>query len=249
MSFANLLPRAPWTPPYSPATQYSQPAQHSPATQRSQSAQYPQPAQPASRNDQPSRPYSKRQAARASQPMAQPAAAEQVAPLPEQGQGTMALVLRRNSPSVYSLLPLPRYEQHSAQRPPVAKRGRPLRPADALARQLEGRCAGVAIAYLEIMSARRSRQQLAQWVSADCFHRLLPFFPKNPRQVRKEMLLTLPPVLLRVRAQRVHEELYEAVALLRCADKVRVVTMQMRLIYGTWLITSIEQPQSRVDED
>lgn len=225
MSFANLLPRAPWTPPRS------------------------QPAQPASRNDQPARPYSKRQAARTSESTAQPAVAEQVAPLPEQGQGTMALVLRRNSPSVYSLLPLPRYEQHSAQRPPAALRGRPLRPADALARQLEGRCAGVAIAYLEIMSARRSRQQLAQWVSADCFHRLLPFFPKNPRQVRKEMLLTLPPVLLRVRAQRVHEELYEAVALLRCADKVRVVTMQMRLIYGTWLITSIEQPQSRVDED
>ena len=225
MSFAHLLPRAPWTPPRS------------------------QPAQPASRNDQPSRPYSKRQAARTSQPVAQPVIAEQIAPLPEQGQGTMALVQRRNSASVYSLLPLPRYEQHSAQRPPAALRGRPLRPADALARQLEGRCAGVAIAYLEIMSARRSRQQLAQWVSADCFHRLLPFFPKNPRQVRKEMLLTLPPVLLRVRAQRVHEELYEAVALLRCADKVRVVTMQMRLIYGTWLITSIEQPQSRVDED
>lgn len=235
MSFANLLPRAPWTPPHSPAMQYSQ------------SAQYPQTAQPASRNDQPVGPYSKRQAAGTSQ--AQPATAEQVAPLPEQGQGTMALVLRRNSPSVYSLLPLPRYEQHSAQRPPVARRGRPLRPADALARQLEGRCAGVAIAYLEIMSARRSRQQLAQWVSADCFHRLLPFFPKNPRQVRKEMLLTLPPVLLRVRAQKVHEELYEAVALLRCADKVRVVTMQMRLIHGMWLITSIEQPQSRVDED
>ena len=225
MSFAHLLPRAPWTPPRS------------------------QPAQPASRNDQPSRPYSKRQAARTSQPVAQPVIAEQIAPLPEQGQGTMALVQRRNSASVYSLLPLPRYEQHSAQRPPAALRGRPLRPADALARQLEGRCAGVAIAYLEIMSARRSRQQLAQWVSADCFHRLLPLFPKNPRQVRKEMLLTLPPVLLRVRAQRVHEELYEAVALLRCADKVRVVTMQMRLIYGTWLITSIEQPQSRVDED
>ena len=225
MSFANLLPRAPWTPPHAPVTQS------------------------ASRNDQPSRPYSKRQAARACQPVAQPAAAEQIAPLPEQARGTMALVQRQNSPSVYSLLPLPRYEQHSAQRPPAALRGRPLRPADALARQLEGRCAGVAIAYLEIMSARRSRQQLAQWVSADCFHRLLPFFPKNPRQVRKEMLLTLPPVLLRVRAQRVHEELYEAVALLRCADKVRVVTMQMRLIYGTWLITSIEQPQSRVDED
>ena len=221
MSFANLLPRAPWTPPHSPATQHSQPVS----------------------------PYSKRQEARASQPAAQPVAAEQAAPLPEQGQGTMALVQRRNSSSVYSLLPLPRYEQHSAQRPPVARRGRPLRPADALARQLEGRCAGVAIAYLEIMSARRSRQQLAQWVSADCFHRLLPFFPKNPRQVRKEMLLTLPPALLRVRAQKVHEELYEAVALLRCADKVRVVTMQMRLIYGTWLITSIEQPQSRVDED
>lgn len=229
MSFANLLPRAPWTPPRS------------------------QPAQPASRNDQPTHPYSKRQAAHTSQSVAQsvaqPAVAKQVAPLPEQGQGTMALVLRRNSSAVYSLLPLPRYEQHSAQRPSVAKRGRPLRPADALARQLEGRCAGVAIAYLEIMSARRSRQQLAQWVSADCFHRLLPFFPKNPRQVRKEMLLTLPPVLLRVRAQRVHEELYEVVALLRCADKVRVVTMQMRLIYGTWLITSIEQPQSRTNED
>lgn len=224
MSFANLLPRAPWTPPRS------------------------QPAQPASRNGQPARPYSKRQAARTSESTAQPAVAEQVAPLPEQGQGTMALVLRRNSSSVYSLLPLPRYEQHSAQRPPAALRGRPLRPADALARQLEGRCAGVAIAYLEIMSARRSRQQLAQWVSADCFHRLLPFFPKNPRQVRKEMLLTLPPVLLRVRAQKVHEELYEVVALLRCADKVRVVTMQMRLIYGTWLVTSIEQPQSRADE-
>ena len=225
MSFANLLPRAPWTPPHAPV------------------------AQSASRNDQPLSPYSKRQEARASQPAAQPVAAEQAAPLPEQGQGTMALVQRRNSSSVYSLLPLPRYEQHSAQRPPAALRGRPLRPADALARQLEGRCAGVAIAYLEIMSVRRSRQQLAQWVSADCFHRLLPFFPKNPRQVRKEMLLTLPPVLLRVRAQRVHEELYEVVALLRCADKVRVVTMQMRLIYGTWLITSIEQPQSRVDED
>ncbi len=237
MSFTNLLPRAPWTPPHSPATQYSQPAQHSPATQ------------PASRNGQPARPYSKRQAAGTSQPVAQPAADEQVAPLPEQGQGTMALVLRRNSSAVYSLLPLPRYEQHSAQRPPAAKRGRPLRPADALARQLEGRCAGVAIAYLEIMSARRSRQQLAQWVSADCFHRLLPFFPKNPRQVRQEMLLTLPPVLLRVRAQKVHEELYEVVALLRCADKVRVVTMQMRLIYGTWLVTAIEQPQSRADED
>ena len=237
MSFANLLPRAPWTPPHSPATQYSQTAHHSPAVQ------------PASRNGQPARPYSKRQAAGTSQPVARPAVAEQVAPLPEQGQGTIALVLKRNSSAVYSLLPLPRYEQHSAQRPPVAKRGRPLRPADALARQLEGRCAGVAIAYLEIMSARRSRQQLAQWVSADCFHRLLPFFPKNPRQVRKEMLLTLPPVLLRVRAQKVHEELYEVVALLRCADKVRVVTMQMRLIYGTWLITSIEQPQSRVDED
>ena len=86
-------------------------------------------------------------------------------------------------------------------------------------------------------------------MSADCFHRLLPLFPKNPRQVREEMLLTLPPVLLRVRAQRVHKELYEVVALLRCADKVRVVTMQMRLIHGMWLITSIEQPQSRVDED
>ena len=237
MSFSNLLPRSPWTPPRSQPAQHSQPTQHS------------QPAQPASRNDQPARPYSKRQAARASQPVAQPAADEQVAPLPEQGQGTMALVQRRNSASVYSLLPLPRYEQHSAQRPKVAKRGRPLRPADALARQLEGRCAGVAIAYLEIMSARRSRQQLAQWVSADCFHRLLPFFPKNPRQVRKEMLLTLPPVLLRVRAQKVHEELYEVVTLLRCADKVRVVTMQMRLIHGMWLITAIEQPQSRTDED
>lgn len=225
MSFSNLLPRAPWTPPRS------------------------QPAQPASRNDQPASPYSKRQAARTSQPTAQPVTAEQVAPLPEQGQGTMALVQRRNSASVYSLLPLPRYEQHSAQRPKVVKRGRPLRPADALARQLEGRCAGVAIAYLEIMSARRSRQQLAQWVSADCFHRLLPLFPKNPRQVRKDMLLTLPPVLLRVRAQKVHEELYEVVALLRCAERVRVVTMQMRLIHGMWLITAIEQPQSRLDED
>ena len=142
MSFAHLLPRAPWTPPRS------------------------QPAQPAARNNQPTRPYSKRQAAHTSQSvaqsLAQPVAAEQVAPLPEQGQGTMALVQRRNSSSVYSLLPLPRYEQHSAQRPKVVKRGRPLRPADALARQLEGRCAGVAIAYLEIMSARRSRQQLAQ---------------------------------------------------------------------------------------
>lgn len=141
MSFSNLLPRSPWTPPH----------------------------QPASRDNQPASPYSKRQAARTSQPAAQPVAAEQVAPLPEQGQGTMTLVQRRNSPSVYSLLPLPRYEQHSAQCPKVVKRGRPLRPADALARQLEGRCAGVAIAYLEIMSARRSRQQLAQWVSADCF--------------------------------------------------------------------------------
>ena len=73
-------------------------------------------------------------------------------------------------------------------------------------------------------------------------------FPQNPRQVRKEMLLTLPPVLLRVRAQKVHEELYEVVTLLRCADKVRVVTMQMRLIHGMWLITAIEQPQSRTDE-
>ena len=99
---------------------------------------------------------------------------------PRAGQGTMALVQKRNSPSVYSLLPLPRYEQHSAQRPQVMKKGRPLRPADALARQLEGRCAGVAIAYLEIMSARRSRQQLAQWVSADCFHRLLPVLPEEP---------------------------------------------------------------------
>ena len=61
--------------------------------------------------------------------------------------------------------------------------------------------------------------------------------------------MTLPPVLLRVRAQKVHEELYEVVALLRCADKVRVVTMQMRLIHGMWLITAIEQPQSRADED
>ena len=224
MSFAHLLPRAPWTPPP------SQPAQRS------------QPAQPAARNNQPAGPYSK------SRPSAQPALPQQVAPLPEQGQGTMALVQRRNSASVYSLLPLPHYEQHSAQRPKVVKRGRPLRPADALARQLEGRCAGVAIAYLEIMSARRSRQ-LAQWVSADCFHRLLPFFPKNPRQVRKDMLLTLPPVLLRVRAQKVHDELYEVVALLRCAERVRVVTMQMRLIHGMWLITAIEQPQSRADED
>ena len=174
MSFSNLLPRSPWTPPH----------------------------QPASRDNQPASPYSKRQTARASQPVTQPVAAEQVAPLPEQGQGTMTLVQRRNSASVYSLLPLP-----------------------------------------------RSRQQLAQWVSADCFHRLLPFFPKNPRQVRKEMLLTLPPVLLRVRAQKVHDELYEVVALLRCADKVRVVTMQMRLIHGMWLITAIEQPQSRLDED
>lgn len=225
MSFANLLPRAPWTPPHA------------------------QSALPASRNDQPVRPYSKRQAARSSHPVAQPVPASQVAPLPEQGQGTMALVQSRNNSSVYSLLPLPRYEQHSAQHPPTALRGRPLRPADTLTRQLEGRCAGVAIAYLEIMSARRSRQQLAQWVSADCFHRLLPFFPKNPRHVRKEMLLTLPPVLLRVRAQKVHEELYEVVTLLRCADKVRVVTMQMRLIHGMWLITAIEQPQSRTDED
>lgn len=104
MSFSNLLPRSPWTPP------------------RSQPAQYSQPAQPASRNDQPARPYSKRQAARTSQPVTQPVAAEQVAPLPEQGQGTMTLVQRRNSPSVYSLLPLPRYEQHSAQRPKVVKR-------------------------------------------------------------------------------------------------------------------------------
>lgn len=155
MSFANLLPRAPWTPPHA------------------------QSALPASRNDQPARPYSKRQAARTSHPVAQPVHASQVAPLPEQGQGTMALVQSRNSSSVYSLLPLPRYEQHSAQHPPTALRGRPLRPADTLTRQLEGRSAGVAIAYLEIMSARRSRQQLAQWVSADCFHRLLPFFPKK----------------------------------------------------------------------
>ena len=66
MSFAHLLPRAPWTPPLS------------------------QPAQPAARNNQPTRPYSKRQAAHTSQSMAQPAIAEQVAPLPEQGQGTMA---------------------------------------------------------------------------------------------------------------------------------------------------------------
>ena len=108
MSFSNLLPRSPWTPPH----------------------------QPASRDNQPASPYSKRQAARASQPVIQ----QQVAPLPEQGQGTMTLVQRRNSPSVYSLLPLPRYEQHSAQRPKVVKRGRPLRPADALARQLEGYC-------------------------------------------------------------------------------------------------------------
>lgn len=90
MSFSNLLPRSPWTPPH----------------------------QPASRDNQSASPYSKRQAARASQPVA----AEQVAPLPEQGQGTMTLVQRRNSPSVYSLLPLPRYEQHSAQRPKVVKR-------------------------------------------------------------------------------------------------------------------------------
>ena len=92
-------------------------------------------------------------------------------------------------------------------------------------------------------------QQLAQWVSADCFHRLLPFFPKNPRQVRQEMLLTLPPVLLRVRAQKVHDESTRWWHWLRCADRVRVVTMQMRLIHGMWLITAIEQPQSRVDED
>lgn len=60
MSFSNLLPRSPWTPPH----------------------------QPASRDNQPASPYSKRQAARASQPVIQ----QQVAPLPEQGQGTMALV-------------------------------------------------------------------------------------------------------------------------------------------------------------
>ena len=82
MSFAYLLPRAPWTPQHSPTAQYSQPAQ------------------PASRNDQPARPYSKRQAARTSQPVAQSALVEQVAPLPEQGQGTMALVQRRNRATV-----------------------------------------------------------------------------------------------------------------------------------------------------
>ena len=65
-------------------------------------------------------------------------------------------------------------------------------------------------------------------VSTVCHH----FSLKISRQVPREMLLTLPPVLLRVRAQKVHEELYEVVALLRCADKVRVVTMQMRLIHG-----------------
>ena len=71
-----------------------------------------QPAQPVS-------PYSKSRSS--AQPVIpQPVIAEQVAPLPEQGQGTMALVQRRNSASVYSLLPLPRYEQHSAQRPPAA---------------------------------------------------------------------------------------------------------------------------------
>ena len=79
MSFSNLLPRSPWTPPH----------------------------QPASRDNQPASPYSKRQATYPSQPVTQPVAAEQVAPLPEQGQGTMTLVQRRNSPSVYSLLPLP----------------------------------------------------------------------------------------------------------------------------------------------
>ena len=58
MSFSNLLPRSPWTPPH----------------------------QPASRNNQPASLYSKRQAAHTSQPVAQPVAAEQVAPLPERGR-------------------------------------------------------------------------------------------------------------------------------------------------------------------
>jgi len=104
---------------------------------------------------------------------------------------------------------------------------------------------GVAIAYLEILAARRSRQQLAQWVSADCFHRLLPRFPKNPRQVPTGQALSMPPALLRVRAQRVNPKLYEAVVLFRCGQGIRVVTLQVRELHGAWLVTSIEQPQNQ----
>lgn len=162
-----------------------------------------------------------------------------------QAPGTLALVQARGFDSPVSIVPLPRYEQSSSHRTAPPRAGRPLRPVDAISRQIEGRCAGVAIAYLEIMAARRSRQQLAQWVSADCFHRLLPRFPKNPRQVPAGQALSMPPALLRVRAQRVNPKLYEAVTLFRCGQGIRVVTLQVRELHGTWLITSIEQPQNR----
>lgn len=161
----------------------------------------------------------------------------------QQAPGVAAIVQTRGNSATFALLPLPRYVQESAHRTPRRQRGgRPLRPADALTRQLEGRCAGVTIAYLEIMAARRSRQQLAQWVSADCFHRLLPRFPKNPRQVPQDQILTRPPAILRVRAQRVNPSLYEAVVLLQCGQHIRVVTLQVRQIHGTWLVTSLDQP-------
>lgn len=164
-----------------------------------------------------------------------------------QAPGTLALVQARGFNSPVSIVPLPRYEQTTSGRAPRPRTGRPLRPADAISRQVEGRCVGVAIAYLEIMAARRSRQQLAQWVSADCFHRLLPRFPKNPRQVPAEQTLSKPPMLLRVRAQRVNPKLYEAVALFRCGQSIKVIALQVRELHGAWFVTSIEQLQSQTD--
>lgn len=164
-----------------------------------------------------------------------------------QAPGTLALVQARGFNSPVSIVPLPRYEQTTSGQAPRPRAGRPLRPADAISRQIEGRCVGVAIAYLEIMAARRSRQQLAQWVSADCFHRLLPRFPKNPRQVTAEQTLSKPPMLLRVRAQRVNPKLYEAVALFRCGQSIKVIALQVRELHGAWFVTSIEQLQSQTD--
>ena len=97
MSFSNLLPRSPWTPPH----------------------------QPASRDNQPASPYSKRQATYPSQPVTQPVAAEAGGSAPEQGQGTMTLVQRAQQPSVYSLLPLPRYEAAFGSAPEGSEEGPP----------------------------------------------------------------------------------------------------------------------------
>lgn len=59
-----------------------------------------------------------------------------------QAPGTLALVQARGFDSPVSIVPLPRYEQSSSHRTAPPRAGRPLRPVDAISRQIEGRCVG-----------------------------------------------------------------------------------------------------------